>query len=391
MLKAALNQNTHKPIPPSLTADNLNDYFTSVGAGLAKGFSDNLPDWSLPISIYTFKFAEISQDFVHKELKHFEDYFKLDVCNMDTRLLNIATSVITPSLIFLLNWSLSIGYVPQDWKIGKVTPIFKGRGNNNLECNYRPISVLSQIAKILEKAVHAELFNYLLSHNFISADQSAFRKQHSTQTALHRVVDDWLESMKNGEITALCMFDLRKCFHTINHEALLFKMSKYGIIDTELQWFTSYLCNRKQQVSCNGCLSDLKSIDTGIHQGSNLGPLLFLIYINDFTSFLPDWTINLYVDDILVYISDINVINANARSQSCVNVMTSWFNINKLTVNTDKTYTMLISSQSHKDKDAPLSININGIPLVQQKVIYLGVTIDSHLTWVPHINSICKN
>ena len=142
-------------------------------AGLAKGFSDNLPDWSLPISIYTFKFAEISQDFVHKELKHLEDYSKLDVCNMDSQLLNIAASVITPSLHSLLNWSLFIGYIPQDWKIAKVTPIYKGRGNN-LECNYRPISVLSQIAKILEKAVHAQLFNNLLSHNFISADQSAF-------------------------------------------------------------------------------------------------------------------------------------------------------------------------------------------------------------------------
>ena len=202
VLKAALNQNTHKPISPSLTADNLNDYFTSVGAGLAKGFSNNLPDWSLPISIYTFKFTEISKDFVHKELKHLENYSKLDVCNMDTRLLNIAASVITPSLHFLLNWSLFIAYVPQDWKIAKVTPIYKGKGNNNLDCNYRPVSVLSQIAKILEKAVHDQLLTYLRSHNFISTDQSAFRKQHSTQTALHRVVEDWLESMDNGEITA---------------------------------------------------------------------------------------------------------------------------------------------------------------------------------------------
>ena len=191
----------------------------------------------------------------------------------------------------------------------------KGKGNNNLKCNYRPVSVLSQIAKILEKAVYAQLFNYLLSHNFISTDQSAFRKQHTTQTALHRVVDDWLESMDNGEITALCMFDLGKCFDTINHEALLFKMSKYGIIDTELQWFTSYLSNRKYQVSCNGCLSDLNSIDTGIPQGSNIGPLLFLIYINDITSFLPDCTSNLYADDILVYISDINVTNATVMCE----------------------------------------------------------------------------
>ena len=197
MLKAALNQNTHKPISPSLTADNLNDYFTSFGAGLAKGFSNNLPDWS-------FKFTEISKDFVQKELKHLENYSKLDVCNIDTRLLNIAASVITPSLHFLLNWSLFIGYVPQDCKIAKVTCIYKGKGNNNLECHYRPVSVLSQIAKILDKAVHDQLFTYLRSHNFISTDQSAFRKQHSTQTALHRVVDDWLESMDNGEITALC-------------------------------------------------------------------------------------------------------------------------------------------------------------------------------------------
>ena len=195
MLKAALNQNTHKPISPSLTADNLNDYFTSFGAGLAKGFSNNLPDWSLPISIYTFKFTEISKDFVQKELKHLENYSKLAVCNIDTRLLNIAASVITPSLHFLLNWSLFIGYVPQDWKIAKVTPIYKGKGNNNLECNYRPVSVLSQIAKILDKAVHNQLFTI-----FVVIILYPLTNQHFENNTQHKL----LESMDNGEITALC-------------------------------------------------------------------------------------------------------------------------------------------------------------------------------------------
>ena len=195
MLKAALNQNTHKPISPSLTADNLNDYFTSFGAGLAKGFSNNLPDWSLPISIYTFKFTEISKDFVQKELKHLENYSKLAVCNIDTRLLNIAASVITPSLHFLLNWSLFIGYVPQDWKIAKVTPIYKGKGNNNLECNNRPVSVLSQIAKILDKAVHNQLFTI-----FVVIILYPLTNQHFENNTQHKL----LESMDNGEITALC-------------------------------------------------------------------------------------------------------------------------------------------------------------------------------------------
>ena len=108
---------------------------------------------------------------------------------------------------------------------------------------------MSRIAKILEKVVHAQLLNYLLSHNVIYTDQSAFRKQHSTQSALHRVADEWLESMDISEITALCMFDLRKCFDTINHEALIFKMSKYAIIDTELKWFTSYLSNRSPEMA----------------------------------------------------------------------------------------------------------------------------------------------
>ena len=235
------------------------------------------------------------------------------------------------------------------------------------------------------------LSNYLAEKQFISTDQSAFLKHHSTQTALHKVVDDWLDAMNNGMLTGLCMFDIQKCFDTLNHEILLFKLDKYGIRGLEFEWFTSYLDCRKQLVSVNNNQSKLQSLTTGVPQGSNLGPLLFLIYINDITSYLPGCSANLYADDILIYISDKNVLSLNTALQTAVNNATFWFQINKHTPNIEKTQIMLISSNTNKDKTLNLNIKIKDSLITQKsEVTYLGVTIDSHLSWIPHIYSITK-
>ena len=125
----------------------------------------------------------------------------LDVNLIDCKLLKIAANVITDFIHYLLNLSLSVGCFPSEWKIAKVTPIFKGKGSKTSEMNYRPISVLSHVAKIMEKAIQIQLSNYIAEKQFISTDQSAFLKHHSTQTALHKVVDDCLDTMNNGMLT----------------------------------------------------------------------------------------------------------------------------------------------------------------------------------------------
>ena len=164
---------------------------------------------------------------------------------MDCKLQKISAAIITASLTAVINASLSKGFVLDDWKVAKVTPAYKGKGDVLDKINYRPLSVVAHISKV-------QVMDYLESHAFLTNDQSAYLKRHSTQTCLHRLVDDILENRNNNEITGLCFLDIQKCFDTIDHTILLDKMYHYGFKNTELMWFKSYLSQRKQVVSYNG-------------------------------------------------------------------------------------------------------------------------------------------
>ena len=157
--------------------------------------------------------------------------------------------------------------MPEKLKRARVTPIFKKKGSSDLPENYRPISVVSHIGKIFEKAVCYQLTSYLQEHCFITPDQSAFLKGHSTQTALHKVVDDLLECTDEGLLSCLCFFDIRKCFDCIPHKTLLFKLSKYGIRGFEHKWFESFLSYRYQTTIYNNSSSSHTSMTMGIPQG----------------------------------------------------------------------------------------------------------------------------
>ena len=148
-------------------------------------------------------------------------------------------------------------------------------GNTNEEKNYRPISVIGHIAKMVESLVSYQIIDYLESHSFISMDQSAYLKMHSTQTCLHRVIDDWLEHINDGELTGAYLLDISKCFDSINQIILLKKLQMYGIIGTEFDWFSSYLSGRKQFVNFNNETSESCEITCGVPQGPVLGPICF--------------------------------------------------------------------------------------------------------------------
>ena len=157
---------------------------------------------------------------------------------------------------------------------------------------------------------------YLEEHVFISTDQSAYLKGHSAQTSLHRVIDDWLENVNDNQTTGVCLLDISKCFDTISHHILLQKLRMYGIKNTELEWFSSYLSNRIQAVLCHNELSSSVDITTGVPQGSVLGPFLFLLFINDISNFTTDGCVtNLFADDAMIYASGDSVNEVKLKLQ----------------------------------------------------------------------------
>ena len=288
-------------IPHNLSADKFNEYFVKVGQSLAEKFEDHLtPEWKGPHHKCQFHCDRVTENFTYYKLKELSERSSLDILDMDSKLLFLAAHLITPSLTFLFNLSLDTGIVPPDWKLARVSPIFKDKGSKHEISNYRPISVLCHISRIFDEHVQLKLLSYLNQYNLITDEQSAFIEFHSTQTALNCMVDDWLENIDAGSPTDAIFLDLQKCFDTIDFSILLYKLGKYGINGIELSWFKSYLCDRTQIVNCNGHKSTRLNVNIGVPQGSSLGPILFLLYINDFPQCLSSTVCHLFADLILL-------------------------------------------------------------------------------------------
>ena len=392
-INTAMNKSRRNDVSsPRLSADNLNKYFSEIGSSLAQGFNSEPPKWSQNESIHTFAFHAVTEEFVINELKKLPTSHKLDILGFDSFLLNVSSATIAPAITYLINLSLCTGIMPEKLKRARVTPIFKNKGSPDLPENYRPISVVSHIGKIFEKAVCYQLTTYLQEHCFITPDQSAFLKGHSTQTALHKVVDDLLECTDEGLLSCLCFFDIRKCFDCIPHKTLLFKLSKYGIRGFEHKWFESFLSDRYQTTVYNNSSSSRTSMTMGIPQGSVLGPSLFLLFINDLTCVIKYSSINIYADDTLLYVSDDNILSATHKLQADINAVSNWFKQNQLSLSVEKTFTMFVGSKHRLEQIDTYPVLLLNDQVLQRKeeATYLGLIIDNRLTWDAHIDNLCK-
>ena len=267
----------------TMNPNELNNFFTNIGPSLNKNFDTHSEfHWTQPDCIHTFAFDEVIEEDIYTHLSALSLDSNLDILGMDAKLLRLGADVLVTSLSYLFNMSLKHQRIPQELKKARVTPVYKGKGISDDPSNYRPISVVPHVAKILERCVQAQFLQYLIVHKLISCEQSAFIKYHSTQTAVHKVIDDVLDNINEGFINGACFFDLTKCFDTIDHKILLHKLERYGVRGVTLNWFTNYLADRSQVVRSHNQLSDVKAISTGVPQGSVLGPILFLIFINPF-------------------------------------------------------------------------------------------------------------
>ena len=228
----------------------------------------------------------------------------------------------------------------------------------------------------------------VMNYRIIGKSHVVFLPQHSTITCLHRVIDDFHESLNNKEFVGSCFLDISKCFDCVDHDLILFKLEKYGIYDKELKWFSNYITGRKQLVCSKGKNSAIKELLVGVPQGSVLAPVLFLLFINDISECLNNAVCSIYADDVVIYVTGDNIHDVTLNLQNTVNVLNSWYKRNRLKINISKTKTMLISTKSSEC----LNIYIDH-ELIEQvhSIRYLGIIIDENLKWNDYLRQLCKS
>ena len=275
----------------------------------------------------------------------------------------------------IINSSFETGIIPPDLKIANITPIFK-QGDKMSMTNYRPVSVLSYFAKIMEKAMCDRLTGYINIRDVLYPSQYGFRTGHTTDMALINIQDLITKAIDTSTFSIGIFLDLAKAFDTVDHRILLKKLEYYGIRGTPLLWFKNYLDSRFQQVRCNGALSSLKPIRCGVPQGSNLGPLLFLIYINDLPSSSSVLKFILFADDTNAFCSHKSLTELKQIINTELVLLAEWFKTNRLSLNVKKTSYITFHSPNKTILDPGNKLFIEGIAIEQvSSTKFLGIYI----------------
>ena len=283
---------------------------------------------------------------------------------------------------------------PDDLKVGKIAPVYKSGDKDDLN-NYRPISVLPTVARVIEKILYGQVYDHFTSNKLLGNQQLGFRTLHSIALALSKCTSNWWLNMDRGDMNSVVFLDIHKAFDTVNHQILLDKLHCYGIGDGELLFFRSYLQNRTQCCSVNGQISTLQTVTCGVPQGSILGPLLFIIYMNDLPAFVQEANITMYADDTSLHKAFRTSHELKDEIISAFSKVCKWLRNNKLSLNTVKTEFMIIGTLKRLNQlDSspeltPYAIVVDGQEVKRVKLVkYLGLMVDDKLVRDQHIDYI---
>ena len=323
---------------------------------------------------------------MEKIIKDFPLHKSMGLEYFSTKLVKDAAPAISDILAHIINRCITTSDIPTERKTARITPLYK-EGNMEDPNNYRPISVLPFISKILEKITFKELQQHTDNLNILTRFQAGFRREKSTSSMLISLTDTCLQNMDNGLPTICVFIDLKKAFDTISHERLLTKLSSFNIRGQALELFKNYLTNRKLMTTVNDITSNTRPLSVGVPQGSILGPVLFTLYINDIVTVLKHSEICLFADDTVIYYAHKDIEWSSQAIQYDLQNIVSWMDTNKLTINTMKTQYMIISGHHKKYDD--IDLQIKNSPIIRTKAYkYLGVKIDQHLNYSQQINSL---
>ena len=385
------DENDTKTSDPAKMAEEFNNYFTTVACGITQKIprTPKSPlDYLSNLNLNSFFISPCTASEVSSLIRSLKLGKSSGPNSIPVKLLKILEEPISNDLSVLINESFVSGIFPDNLKIAKVVPIFK-KGLTTLKSNYRPISLLSIFSKIFEKVMHQRMYKFLETYEILFCMQFGFRTGHSTDHALISLTETIKSSLDKGRVGCGIFIDLQKAFDTVNHDILLKKLEHYGIRGIALNWFKSYLKNRKQYVSLNGHSSSFREISCGVPQGSVLGPLLFLIYINDLTNSSKFFSFFLFADDTNIYCESDDPALLTRKVNRELKKVKLWLDSNKLALNISKTNYVLFHSP-RKELANDLNIKIGKQNIQKTKYVkFLGVLMDEHLTWKYHTSELC--
>ena len=376
-----------------MTVDDHNKYFATIGHELQKQLDIDMDQQ------ITTNFDYASFDFKNETVSSINkliDSIKKDVATgidcIPAKILKDSKHTISPILCDLINKSYKTKTFPDILKIASIKPIFKS-GDKNKISNYRPISILPVLSKIFERSAAMQLVQYFEKYKIFNKNQHAYRPQHSTITCLFDIINYTHEQLDNKNYVSIVSLDLSKAFDTINHDLLLTKLQNLNLNQNSVEFLRSYLQNRKQFTKFSNLISKEEKVISGVPQGSILGPLLFLCFVND----LPNCFQNIckfsaYADDTQLIVSAKNLPELKTKIENVIQIAEKWYCRNGMKNNAGKSEVILISKKPIKtQKFTVLENDTPKIVETKKTIEILGVIIDQTLSWTKQINIMKKN
>lgn len=375
-------------LSPVEKAETLNNMFSSQCSVPPMDSSPTLPQPTL-----SFNFPMITEDVIQKSLCDLNVMKSAGLDKLSNRILKESAKYIAAPLLHIFNLSLTSGTFPKQWKVAKISPVYKKKGSQSDPSNYRPISLLCSVSKVFESLIKTHLLNFCQSNQVLPPEQYGFLPGRSTTWQLLSLLEDFYDSIDNRNHVHALFLDVSKAFDRVDHSLLLKKCSSIGLSDQSCQWLASYLKDRFIITYVDGQASSPLPTSSGVPQGSVLGPLLFLIYFSSLPNSIETSSSSMFADDTLVYNLNCSYY-AKPDTHTCctlqldVDRVSNWAKVWNTTFNATKSANIVFGRALKEDGQVP-ALSLDGTPVPRcTSTRHLGLTLTSSLQWSVHIDQL---